>query len=357
MADGNEGNLTLAMTKEECKVLKQISLDQKTPADHTNPEISIIVPVYHVEKYLRRALDSLLRQTFSDFELILVNDGGNDEETAICKEYAEKDHRIVYLVQTNQGLSAARNRGLDVHRGHWILFVDSDDWVRDDYCERALFSVRAANTEMGIFDLVYTEGDQTEGTLHRVDLPEGIYDSDSILAARVCGKVQCYAWNKIYREDLWDGIRFPVGELWEDDAVIHEIIDKANTIAVIHDILYYKPGREDCITAEATRNKTAAYWLYIQRRRRWEYLKQHHPEMLSLAADDMIGTIIKYARTCLLFTRDAKGYENACHWAKASGIPLKEVSLQKRIRYAFLLRSKPVSGILERMVLFLTDRK
>ena len=103
--------------------------EQETTIHETIPEISIIVPVYHVEKQLRRALDSILSQTFTDFELILINDGGNEEESAICREYAEKDSRIVYLTQTNQGQSAARNRGLDQCRGNWIMFVDSDDWV------------------------------------------------------------------------------------------------------------------------------------------------------------------------------------------------------------------------------------
>ena len=319
------------------------------------PEVSIILPVYHVEKYLRRALDSLLGQTFSDFELIVVNDGGTEEETAICLEYAAKDDRIVYLFQTNQGLSAARNLGLEHSRGKWIMFADSDDWVRNDFCEKALQSVKAANADMGIFDLAYTEGEGTEGYPHRVGLPEGVYDSDTILKARVQGKVQCYAWNKIYRRELWDEIRFPVGDAWEDDAIIHEIIDKAKTIAVIHDILYYKPYRDDSITSEAERDNKAAYWIYRQRRRRFEYLKRHHPEMLPVARNDMAQSVIQYGRTCLLFTGDRKGYEEARAWAKDAGISVSGMTL--RVRYFLFLHCKPAFCLVERGILVLKKLK
>lgn len=318
-----------------------------------NPEISIIVPVYHVEKYLRRALDSLLRQTYSNFELILINDGGNDEEAAICEEYAQKDKRIIYIAQDNQSLSAVRNRALEIHRGKWIMFADSDDWVREDFCEKALDTVRTTNADMCIFDLVYTKGDDTDGYPHRVGLPAGVYDSDRILAARVCGKVQCYVWNKIFREELWKGISFPVGESYGDDAVIHEVIDKAKKIAVIHDILYYKPFRPDSITSVAAKEKRDTYWLYRQRRRRWEYLKQHHPEMLPLSEKDMVNVIIAYARDCLFFTGDSEGYEDARCWAKKAKIPLNKVKLQKQIRYFTFLHSKTLFRLQEGMIIAL----
>lgn len=316
-----------------------------------NPVISIIVPVYHVEKYLRRALDSILSQTFSDFELILVNDGGNEKESAICREYAQKDDRIVYLTQENQGLSAARNSGLEVHRGNWIMFIDSDDWVREDFCEKALQSVVTTDSDMGIFDFSYTIRNATEGITPRTQLPEGVYDSDTILEGRICGKVHCYAWNKIYRAELWNDIRFPVGECWEDDAVIHEVIDKAKSIAVIHDILYYKPYRTDCITYIAEKDHSQAYWLYIQRCRRWAFLKQYHPELLSLAEEDMVNTIIEYAKVCLLYTNDKKGYNDAYCWAKEADLPLDRIGRNKKIRYRTFLRSKTLFGLLECMII------
>ena len=100
------------------------------------PEISVIVPVYNVEKYLRRCIDSILNQTFSDFELILVDDGSTDASPAICDEYAKKDKRVVVIHQQNAGVSQARNAGLDAAKGIYIVFVDSDDYVDELYLEK-----------------------------------------------------------------------------------------------------------------------------------------------------------------------------------------------------------------------------
>lgn len=330
--------------------LEVIMKDSELSDNKKNPVISIIMPVYHVEKYLRRALDSILGQSFADFELILVNDGGNEEESAICREYAQRDSRIIYLTQENQGLSAARNRGLEAHRGKWIMFADSDDWVREDFCEKALQSVVATDSDMGIFDLAYTMGNATEGQPHCVELPEGVYDSNTILEGRLRGTVPCYAWNKIYREELWNDIRFPVGECWEDDAIIHEVIDKAKSIAIIHDVLYYKPYRDNCITSEAARDYSDVYWLCRQRRRRWEYLEQHHPEMLPLEEEGMVNLIILYAKVSLLLTNKPEGYEEVLCWAKKAQVPLGKVRRTQRIRYYTFLHSKGLFILQERLI-------
>ncbi len=102
------------------------------------PQISIIVPVYNIEKYFHRCVDSILSQTFTDFELLLINDGSNDNSGAICDEYAAKDARIRVFHKENGGVSSARNLGLDNAKGEWITFVDSDDYVKPDYLSNLL---------------------------------------------------------------------------------------------------------------------------------------------------------------------------------------------------------------------------
>lgn len=97
------------------------------------PKVSVIVPVYNTEKYLARCIDSILAQTFTDFELILVNDGSNDNSGKICDEYAAKDHRIVVIHKENGGVSSARNKGIDAAQGEWISFIDADDWIAPSY--------------------------------------------------------------------------------------------------------------------------------------------------------------------------------------------------------------------------------
>ena len=310
-----------------------------------HPRISIIVPVYHVEKYLRRCLDSILNQSFDDFELILVNDGGTERETALCEEYARADARIVYLHQDNAGLSAARNSGLDICRGEWIMYADSDDWVHPDFCAKALASVEGTDALMGIFDLLCTCGNETEGVAHRSMLPEGFYDSLTILKARLRGDVACFVWNKIYHRSLWKTIRFPVGECWEDDAVMDEIIDSSPTIAIIHDVLYYKLNRNDNITGLAYMNAEDTKWLYIQRRKRYFFLKANHPELLDIAENNMGMTAMLYGVYRVCYSPDKVEYERARTWVRDEGLTLHGGKPQTRLAYRCFLHCKPLFRI------------
>ncbi len=295
--------------------------------------ISIIVPVYHVENELRRCLDSILAQSYKEFELILINDGGNEVETAICEQYAEQDKRIIYRHQNNQGLSAARNHGLELSRGEWIMFVDSDDWVNEEFCRKAYEAVNVSCAQMAIFDLAYTQGNERSGTVHASQIEAGIYPSEEILRLRLSGKIQGYAWNKIYNRSLWKGIRFPEKELWEDDAVMHELIDAAKQIAVIHDVLYYKPYRAECITSIAKENGEENKWLFIQRKRRYLYLKEHHPEMMDTECNVTALSALLYARY-LSGKKDDKAALSELHqWVRQEKIMLNKQSWIVRMAY------------------------
>ena len=300
------------------------------------PVISIIVPVYHVEKELKRCLDSLLRQSFSDYEIILINDGGNEVETAICEDYAANNQCIVYRYQTNQGLSAARNTGLSIARGSWIMFVDSDDWVNEDVCLKAITAVRNHQAQMAIFDLVYTIGDSRDGSVHRSILPEGVYPMETILKERLVGNIAGYAWNKIYKKELWEGIIFPVGEVWEDDAVLHEVIDRADKIVILHDILYYKSERQGCITEVAFRTGEWAKWVYIQRKKRYLYLQKNHPDMIDIECNVMAGAAIQCARFLTNSQNDLLAVLEVSKWLREHNVQINKGSKKRKAAY-FLL--------------------
>ena len=316
-----------------------------------SPVISVIVPVYHVEQYLRRCLDSILGQTFREFELLLVNDGGNEAETAICEEYARRDGRIVYLPQENRGLSGARNTALRVCRGEWIMFVDSDDWVRSDFCEKALESVLSTGADLGVFDLVYTCGNKTEGEVHRSGPKAGVYSGYDALKERLQARIQGYVWNKIYRAFLWEGVEFPQGEIWEDEAVLHLVMDRARTVSVIHDVLYYKPYRNESITSVAGHMQTWSYWLFRQRGRCYDYIAEHHPELLPLSRARVVGPMLKYAQTCLLDKPDPRGLREARAWAKARRFSLRGASVDAstRVRCWAFLHLPPLYRLMERV--------
>ncbi len=123
------------------------------------PQISIIVPIYKVEKYLRRCLDSIINQTFTDWECILIDDGSPDNSGKICDEYAEQDERFMVIHQKNQGVSVARNMGLDTAKGEWITFVDSDDWVDEKYLALLYENAKQKNADVVITGSVLTDGE------------------------------------------------------------------------------------------------------------------------------------------------------------------------------------------------------
>ena len=172
------------------------------------PEISVIVPVYKVEQFLHRCVDSILSQSFADFELILVDDGSPDNCGAICEDYKAKDSRIHVIHRENGGLSAARNTGIDYVMAHsdseWIAFVDSDDWVHPDYL-RVLYDT-AVQTRSDISACGFF---RTEGGAFPVDQDVSVQclDADDYYCGQVHGGVTAVAWNKLYRKSLFKDLR------------------------------------------------------------------------------------------------------------------------------------------------------
>lgn len=203
--------------------------------------ISIIVPVYKVEKYLRRCIDSILLQTYKDFELILVDDGSPDRCGEICDEYALKEGRIRVIHQENGGLSAARNAGLEVAQGEYIGFADSDD-----YCHPEMFDVLHNNIAQYNADLVVSKFERIEDSSEIVSCKshtsskEEIIDGNEALKRFIVEKdFGAYVWNKLFRKSLFKETRFPVGKLYEDDFIMPSIFYRCKRIVVIPQVLYY----------------------------------------------------------------------------------------------------------------------
>ncbi len=203
------------------------------------PTISVIVPVYMVEKYLHRCIDSILAQSFPDFELILVDDGSPDGCGAICDEYAQKDSRVIVIHQKNGGLSAARNAGINWafanSDSRWLTFVDSDDWIHPRMLEVLL---EAANTQqLKISVCGYQEVRQQEPyeeireTVYKKAIPNDFY-----VANEANGVV---AWGKLYQKSCFEKLRYPVGKIHEDEFVTYRILYAQPYIAYIQEKLYF----------------------------------------------------------------------------------------------------------------------
>ncbi|MBU3841903.1 MAG: glycosyltransferase [Candidatus Fusobacterium pullicola] len=195
------------------------------------PKISIIVPVYNVEKYLRKCVDSILNQTFKDFELILVDDGSIDTSGKICDEYNLKDNRIKVIHKENGGLSSARNAGLDIAQGEYIGFVDSDDWIELDMYEELYKICKENDTDVGIVGINYGGASEKKKS-KKIE----IYSNKLILDDLVYNKgkeITWPAWNKLWLKKVIGESRFKEGRIYEDGLFLYSLSSKIKKVAKI----------------------------------------------------------------------------------------------------------------------------
>ena len=242
------------------------------------PLLSSIVPVYDGERYLPKCMDSILAQTFTDFELILVDDGSPDNCPALCDAAAAKDARIRVLHQKNGGLSAARNAGLDVARGEWIGFVDSDDYIAPEMYETLYKAVQSTGADLALCDYVKVDETGALCTQTHVAVPQKSLTGRELLQKAYWTTVQI-ACNKLYHRTIFAQLRYPVGKLNEDFFVIPEICLNTQKAVVVPDVLYYYVQRGDSIMGKSRtlRHYDAAeaaqhYWNCLVENRVYETL-------------------------------------------------------------------------------------
>lgn len=202
--------------------------------------ISIIVPVYNVEKYINKCIDSLINQTYKDLEIILVDDGSTDSSGKICDEYKKKDKRIKVIHKINGGLSSARNEGIKIAKGNYLGFVDSDDYVNIKMYE--ILMDCAKEYELDIvqckFNWFNDEDEIKKEKNERINLIQckGIESLRKLYNKDYTENI--VVWNKIYRKELFDDIIFPVGKINEDEFTTYKLFGKCNKVGYIEDKLY-----------------------------------------------------------------------------------------------------------------------
>ncbi len=203
------------------------------------PLISVIVPVYKVESYLSRCIDSILSQTFSDFELVLVDDGSPDNCGKICDEYAKKDLRIFVIHQENSGVSAARNAAIDwalkSSDSQWITFVDSDDWIHPQYLELLYSAAKDLGLDISACEYAETSEitpySEIKSCLYQKMCTEDFYVGDPITAVTPC----C----KLYKKSCFKTIRYPIGKRYEDEFTTYKVLFAKPHISYFNEKLYF----------------------------------------------------------------------------------------------------------------------
>lgn len=215
------------------------------------PEISIIVPVYNVESYLHRCLESIINQSFKDIEIILVNDGSTDKSPLICEEYLNKDCRVKLINKKNGGLSSARNAGMKVATGKYIGFVDSDDWIEYDMYEHLYHLI--IDTDSDVADI---QSISTSKPINIKKRKEEIltYEGKEILLNYL--KVGQYSvWRKLYNKKVLENIEFPEGKINEDIATNFKILKKACKIVKSNQVKYYYFNNTNSISTGGFKHK------------------------------------------------------------------------------------------------------
>ena len=225
--------------------------------------ISIIVPVYNVENYLKRCLDSIIKQSYSNLEIILINDGSKDNSEKICLEYAKKDNRIKYFKKENGGAASARNLGLKKASGKYIGFVDSDDMIHEDMFKVLYENLVNNNADLSICEVVRFK-----------DIPNYTNENDIVIYDKIEAlkvlledrKICSYSVNKLCKKNLLKDIKYPENKLQEDVGTIYKFIINAEKIVYSNSQLYGYYEREESVTKSITSKFIYDYFEMIEKR-------------------------------------------------------------------------------------------
>lgn len=220
--------------------------------------VSIIIPVYNVAPYLREALDSAVNQTWRSLDIIMIDDGSTDGSASICDEYAS-DPRVTVVHRENGGLSSARNAGLDLARGDYIAFLDPDDAYAPAFIETLMGAIRNADIALCRYTVRETEGrlgssdKWTAGIQSEPRAKPGLYGREDALRGLADGTMNWSVWNKLYKRELWESVRFPDGHNYEDVDAMYRIFDLCTGISVADVPLYCHRKRPGSITRTYSR--------------------------------------------------------------------------------------------------------
>lgn len=208
-----------------------------------NKLISIIIPVYNTESFIKECIESVLKQTYRNLEIILVDDGSPDGSGHICDVYAERDSRIKVIHKLNGGLSDARNVGIKIAQGKYLIFIDSDDCVAERMVEKLYLAAEEEQADMAMcnFEYIYEKGVERNSSLSDSPIKNEVLLKEEVIDKLFQDKAWYYivAWNKIYKRELWKDLHYPKGYIYEDEAVIHRLLNRCNKVVTLEEKLYY----------------------------------------------------------------------------------------------------------------------
>ena len=240
--------------------------------------VSVIIPIYNVEKYLRACVDSVIGQTYQDLQIILVDDGSTDSSGGICDEYSGKDSRIQVIHKKNGGLSDARNAGLAVAKGEFVLYLDSDDYLVPMAIEILMEKQWKTDADIVLGNFYYTFPDHEypASAWQQIDM---LLDNIQAMKALIDGRIETFAWGKLIRREILMEHPFPKGKVFEDHFWTHFVFADAQKVALLAQPLVHYRQRSNSISFSFDLKRLDMLEGWINRK---EFLEQRYPSLLEL---------------------------------------------------------------------------
>lgn len=259
--------------------------------------ISIVVPIYNVEQYLQKCVDSLINQTYKNLEIILVDDGSPDNCPKICDEYAKQDSRIKVIHKENGGLSDARNAGMKIATGEYILFIDSDDWIKSEMIEDMYNRMIEDNSDLVSSGVLWVDEDGVE--IRNATVSENcVLNTEQAMSELINdGKLKQHVWNKLYKADLIKNIPFDKGKYHEDVFWSYKVIGEAERISIEKNSYYFYVQRSESIMGEKYSAKRLDALDAMELR--CEYMKERFPKLYNNALTVYIGSCMYHLQLAL----------------------------------------------------------
>lgn len=313
-----------------------------------NDLISVIVPIYNVEKYLEQCIESITNQSYTNLEIILVDDSSPDNCPAICDDWAKKDNRIRVIHKDNGGLSSARNAGITVATGKYITFVDSDDYIEPDMYEKLINIMYQTSSDIVSCKLrfVYDAGSYSVSSEDSCELTE--YNSEEALSALIDDKLRQVVWNKLYKTELINNIQFEVGKYHEDEFWSYQVIGKSDKVTTIDYTGYNYRQRSDSIMGNTYSLKRLD--AIDAKRLRQNYLDSHFPALSEQGLVNLYFTCIYHGQLALKYLDKAnskKAFKKLIYTLKStkSAANVKSISAKQKIwiylsKFSLLLTCK-----------------
>lgn len=307
-----------------------------------NQLVSIIVPVYNIQEYLKKCIESLIHQSYENIEIILVDDGSTDDSLNICLQYKEIDKRVSVIDKQNGGLSSARNAGLRVAKGDNYVFVDGDDYVHPQYIECLLNGLNESGADIAVcgINIVNEKEESVSRLATGVEYKKNNPLRDEVLTSDIIEKKYytnskygfwyVVAWNKMYKSYVFEGLEYDEGVIYEDEFLFNRLIRKSKLIKCIPEELYFYVQRDGGITSEKKDRERFHYLTEIYDRRMLCYFEKNNTELQTLCSEKYLKQIIsKY----YLLDNDEKKEVKAKYYYIINSI---EVNKKFRLFYPFI---------------------